>query len=81
MPLFKSNRATASAVARPGRYAIAIATALFVVFCIIGISQHHFVAAILSGGCVGAVVGALNYVIFRPGGWGQRWYEKNRKQN
>ncbi len=80
MGLFKPNKATASAVQRPGRYAFLTSMLLLFVFIVIGVAQGNIGLGLLIGGVIAICAGGLNYFFFRKGGWGERWYTRNRDQ-
>ncbi len=78
-PLFRPNRTTASATTRPLRYTVAVSVMLLILFLVIGIAQRHIFWGLLIGIGAGLVVGVFNYTAFRKGGWGARWYDRNRQ--
>ncbi len=76
--VFKPNASTQNAVEHPARYGFGIGLTLAIIIGLGGLLAGGFPATVGVGVAVGLMVGAANYLTFRPGGWGARWFERNR---
>ncbi|MCW2498021.1 MAG: hypothetical protein JWQ77_3945 [Jatrophihabitans sp.] len=78
--LFEPNQSTRAAVDHPLGYASAVAIGLGLMVGIVGaVTSGQIVTALLVGLVVAVVVFAFNYIAFRRGGWGERWYRDRTK--
>lgn len=76
MTLFKPNKTTASAVRHPVGYSVgsAIGAALIAAM---GFGISGALSAVVGGVAAFVLVALISYSLWRPGGVGAKWYERN----